>query len=63
MPVALREGLSIRQTVVILSAVLTSAGVNLEEINLSRSTCHRRLVESAETSGRLLPLNVSSLED
>ena len=51
MPVALREGLSIRQTVVMLSAVLTSAGVDLEEINLSRSTCHRRLVESAEAIG------------
>ena len=51
MPVALKEGLSIRQTVVILAAVLISAGVDLEEINLSRSTCHRRLVDSSETIG------------
>ena len=51
MPVAVKEGLSVRQTVVILAAMLTSAGVDLEQINMSRSTCHRRLVDTSETVG------------
>ena len=39
------------QTEVILAAMLTSAGVDLEQINMSRSSCHRRLVETSETVG------------
>ena len=31
--------------------MLTSAGVDLEQINMSRSSCHRRLVETSETVG------------
>ena len=51
MPVAVKEGLSVRQTVVILAAMLTSSGVDLEQINMSRSSCHRRLVETSEAVG------------
>ena len=46
MPVAVKEGLSVRSTVVLLAAMLTSSGVDLEQINMSRSSCHRRLVET-----------------
>ena len=51
LPVALKEGLTIRQTVVMLAAFLTSAGVDLEKVILSRTTCHRRLVEQCEEIG------------
>ena len=51
LPVALKEGLTTRQTVVMLAAFLTSAGVDLENITLSTATCHRHLVDHCEKIG------------
>ena len=51
MPVGIREGLTIRQVVMMTSAVLVGSGVDLNNFTLSRSTCWRETQEQCSTLG------------
>lgn len=51
MPVGIREGLTIRQVVMMTSAVLVGSGADLKNFTLSTSTCWRETREQCSTLG------------
>ena len=51
MPVAIKEGLSVRQTVVLTSAFLVGSGVDLQDFVLSTATCHTFIAQQCSSIG------------
>ena len=51
LPLATKEGLTVRQAVMMVSGVLVGSGVNLEDFVISTSTCQRVLTEQCGVIG------------